>query len=345
MNDILTYLLILQALFLSAWLYSQRSQPPLAAWLLLLALHMGANLLEKKGLWGGLTPALVLLHGPLMWAWVRHRALAAPLGLRAAAPHALPALAGLLAGWLAPEFHLAPFAALQFSLYWVASFKLLQLHRRQLGQLRSQLAADLGWLRGLLLILCLIAALSFARLPLRQWDVAWAMQLYQIVLLALLACLYGLLWQGLRSPQRWAALRAEELEVLAQKGPLADDHADLWSQRMARWEADRPYLDPELSLTGLAEEWGDSARLLSQMIQKYSGASNFRDFVNRARIQWACREIERGRDDKLLTLSLDAGFNSKSVFNEAFKRHLGASPSAYRAQIRTRAQEQSRPES
>lgn len=342
MNQILSYLLILQSLFLSAWLLSQRSQPPLAAWLLLLALHMGANLLETVGLWGGITPALVLLHGPLMWAWVRHRTLAAPLGVRAAVPHALPALAVLLAGWLAPGLPLAPFAAVQFLAYWLASFWLLRVHRRQLGQLRSQLAADLGWLRGLLLILASIAALSFLRLPLQRWDAGWAIHMYRVVQFALLATLYGLLWQGLRSPQRWAALRADELAVLAAPPAPDDDRAGLWLQRMARWEAERPYLNPELTLTDLAEQWGDPARQLSQMIQKYSGASNFRDFVNRARVEWACREITRGRDDKLLSLAFDAGFNSKSVFNDAFKRQIGLSPSTYRAQVRAA---ESRPES
>lgn len=329
--DALMGLLVLQSLFLALWLLSRRQMPPLALWLLVLAAHMGANLAEDADLWQGLTPALGLLHGPLMWLWVRHLVRAQRLGLHAAW-HALPAVA---VGLLVPQAlrgSLWPLAALQFGAYWLAAAWLLWRQHREAAQLRAHAGAELRWLQGVLAVLLAIALLDFARLPLRGWPGAPLLQAASLA--GLLACLYALLWQGLRQPLRISALQAEELQALDETPtPVAEQEIQRWQQQLARWQSERPFLDPELSLLGLAAQWGDNPRQLSQRIQHLGNAANFREFVNRARVEWVCAELAAGRRDKLLSLQLEAGFNSKSVFNEAFKRHAGVSPSAYREKV------------
>lgn len=329
MKTILISLLIAQALFLSAWLHAQGGQRALRTWLLVLAAHMGANLLAPFGLWAGLAPALAFLHGPCLYFLVRERTLAVAPATGAVWPHGLPATLAVLVGILAPGLMLGPAVAVQFLAYWSAGYLLLRRHRRQLSQVRTGVA-DLGWLRRLMWVLAAVALLDFVRIPLQHWDFEQSVRVYQLVLLALLAGLYGLLWQGLRQPQMWSALVPEELELASSRASLEGDHAAAWAQRLQDWEARQPFLDPELTLAALAAQWGDAPRFASQLIVRYSGASNFRDFVNRARVAWACAQLDAGRADKLLTLATDAGFNSKSVFNEAFKRHTGMSPSAYR---------------
>jgi AraC-like DNA-binding protein len=60
---------------------------------------------------------------------------------------------------------------------------------------------------------------------------------------------------------------------------------------------------------------------------------NFFDFVNRHRATEARRLLVHS-DLSVLEIGLEVGFNSRSTFNAAFKKHVGSSPSAYRAGAR-----------
>jgi len=98
---------------------------------------------------------------------------------------------------------------------------------------------------------------------------------------------------------------------------------------------EKPYLDLDLTVAGLAEKLGLSAKHLSQLINEQF-ALNFNDFINRFRVEEAVRILQdpKLRDCKLLKVAFDSGFNSKSVFNEAFKKFTGKSPSAFRSECR-----------
>ena len=60
---------------------------------------------------------------------------------------------------------------------------------------------------------------------------------------------------------------------------------------------------------------------------------NFFDFVNRHRATEARRLLVHS-DLSVLEIGLEVGFNSRSTFNAAFKKHVSSSPSAYRAGAR-----------
>jgi AraC-like DNA-binding protein len=57
---------------------------------------------------------------------------------------------------------------------------------------------------------------------------------------------------------------------------------------------------------------------------------NFATFINGLRARAVAGSLIEGRSEDLLTLALEAGFNSKASFNRAFKAALGVSPSEYR---------------
>src|SRR6058998_3290168 len=85
----------------------------------------------------------------------------------------------------------------------------------------------------------------------------------------------------------------------------------------------------------------DLARRLSTTPHKLSEVLNsqlaqtFYDFVNGYRVRYVQSRIESedARNLKLLSLALDAGFASKSTFNEVFKKHTGKTPSDYRRSV------------
>lgn len=94
----------------------------------------------------------------------------------------------------------------------------------------------------------------------------------------------------------------------------------------------RIYLDPDLSLEVLATRMKMSRHHLTQLLNEKL-EKNFYSFINEYRIGEA---IDRLNDPSLqvniLSLAFDCGFNSKSSFNNYFKKITGHTPTAYRKQ-------------
>jgi AraC-like DNA-binding protein len=69
---------------------------------------------------------------------------------------------------------------------------------------------------------------------------------------------------------------------------------------------------------------------ISQAINQHFGL-NFREYINRLRIEESIKLIRNNNDSLIIKeIYYEVGFNSKSVFNSAFKRFTGATPTKYR---------------
>lgn len=105
------------------------------------------------------------------------------------------------------------------------------------------------------------------------------------------------------------------------------------SQKAARLEAfmhqAQPHLDADLSLQSLAEQLALSQRELSELINNNFGM-HFFDFVNRYRVELAKTLLIENKEKSVLEVLNTVGFNSKSSFNTAFKKHTGMTPTAFR---------------
>ena len=115
------------------------------------------------------------------------------------------------------------------------------------------------------------------------------------------------------------------------KSGLKDAEGELLHQQVcALMQKEKPYLEPKLSLGQLAEMLGVAANKLSQVINQYE-EKNFYDFVNGYRVQeFIVRaQCESNKNLNLLGIAYGSGFNSKSSFNQVFKKMMGETPSAY----------------
>lgn len=94
--------------------------------------------------------------------------------------------------------------------------------------------------------------------------------------------------------------------------------------------AERPHLNPRLTLAELARLLDVPPHQLSRQLNEEFGKSFF-DFVNGYRVSAFQEAIAAGahRERTLLSLALEAGFNSKTSFNRAFKKHVGLTPRQY----------------
>ncbi|MBL0740798.1 helix-turn-helix domain-containing protein [Chryseolinea lacunae] len=105
-------------------------------------------------------------------------------------------------------------------------------------------------------------------------------------------------------------------------------------QLMTYMEHEKPYLDPELTLTTLAKAINITRSQLSQLINEGTG-DNFYDFVNKYRVE----QVKKLMADpavkhfNMLGLAMEAGFKSKSTFNLIFKRFTGLTPTEYKKNL------------
>jgi AraC-like DNA-binding protein len=96
-------------------------------------------------------------------------------------------------------------------------------------------------------------------------------------------------------------------------------------------ETEKPYLNPSLSIRSLSEEIQMNSRELSVLINQHL-KQHFFDFVNEYRIEEA-KLILKNPEKKeftILEILYEVGFNSKSSFNTAFKKHTGLTPTQFR---------------
>ena len=89
------------------------------------------------------------------------------------------------------------------------------------------------------------------------------------------------------------------------------------------------YADNSLSLRKLSDITGVTKNHISETLSQQLGV-NFFDFVNSHRAEEAKRLLIE-TDLNILEIGLEVGFNSRSTFNAAFKKHIGSPPSTYRA--------------
>lgn len=86
----------------------------------------------------------------------------------------------------------------------------------------------------------------------------------------------------------------------------------------------------DLTLNDLAQRLDINAKKASQVINQ-GFDMNFNDMVNHYRTQEVMKILNSDKPNlfTLLAIALDCGFNSKSTFNRAFKKHTSVTPKEY----------------
>ncbi|HZI28484.1 MAG TPA: helix-turn-helix domain-containing protein [Gemmatimonadaceae bacterium] len=253
---------------------------------------------------------------------------------------------------------LDPFKYVSGIAYSVATVLYLRRHRLRVQHSYSNTQrVNLRWLLGLT-----IAAFGI-------WILATTMRISGVrsrvrdehISLAMAALVYAIGYRGLRQPE---VFRYETAEYPVMKRPElvptsppdeqgADDEPELSAapryersglsdiearnlktSLLALMDAEKPWRDSELTLATLAERLNSTPHKLSEVLNAEIGET-FYDFVNGYRVREVQRRIKAGdaRALKMLALALDAGFASKSTFNQAFKKHTSQTPSGFREAV------------
>lgn len=179
-----------------------------------------------------------------------------------------------------------------------------------------------------------------------------------IISIAVAAVVYAIGYVGLRQPEVFRYETAEHPVQRAASSPVdsarptpdatpeapvdaapryersglsaAEAHR-LKARLVAAMEQTRPWTNSELTLAQLAETLQTTPHKLSEVLNGEIGET-FYDFVNGYRVRDVQRRLAagEGRTRKMLALAMDAGFSSKSTFNQVFKKHTNQTPSDFR---------------
>ncbi|MQQ10668.1 helix-turn-helix domain-containing protein [Epibacterium sp. SM1979] len=164
------------------------------------------------------------------------------------------------------------------------------------------LDVDDGWLeRAMISFACIGFAahgMTIERLP------SWAMDLVQ-----------DIPEQPQRPAYERSGLGVQDLDAILIRLDSAMAQGQLW-------------LDPMLTLKDLAEAVGVKPSYLSQALNQQRKVT-FYDYVNAHRIEDASARLIAS-NDTILDICFAVGFNAKSTFNAAFRKHKGETPSAWR---------------
>jgi len=93
----------------------------------------------------------------------------------------------------------------------------------------------------------------------------------------------------------------------------------------------KPYINAELSLSGLAEMLHTTSHRLSFVINT-TMEMNYFDFINSYRVKEAMNLLQTAQeiDSKIIAIAFDSGFNNRTSFHLAFKKVTGLTPKEYR---------------
>lgn len=131
----------------------------------------------------------------------------------------------------------------------------------------------------------------------------------------------------------------EQIQILTEEkvkysgSTLKENEAAQYSAQLEEYlRLEKPYLDPELTLSQLAEQINISPHHLSQIINEQFQL-NFFEYINQFRVEEVKSRISNPKYESysLLGIAMDAGFNSKSAFNRVFKKITHQTPSQFKA--------------
>lgn len=352
--DIIAVLIIFQGLFFAAFLSSSkkgnRKSNLLLAYLSgCLSLHfLNMTLLKQSPHFPNFGPVFGLLYGPLLFHYTQSLVYKKIRSYGDRWLHYLPAILFLifisLLSTRAISFNslLIDWATLpiiaHLSCYLYYAFRLINRYHEALQNLRSSLEKlTLSWLQFIIYSMFCAPILVLAEYLLSSYfPEPFRLISESLIYLFVLFLMSSFIYNGLKHPELFSGLEKEDLD----KKPIyGDDYLenvpDLLKQLEDFMKEHKPFLEAGLSLEALAKKLNVSPRQLSSLINREL-KQNFFEYINQHRVEEAKRllDLPSHTRNRINEIMYDAGFNSKSSFNNIFKKHTGLTPSQFKKRLK-----------
>jgi AraC-like DNA-binding protein len=207
--------------------------------------------------------------------------------------------------------------------------------RRLSGLFSSVEGRSMTWLRGVMILIVVASgwvALQGLLEQVPQFG-GWLQPVEAAITLTVVGLLahFGISQRPVLQEADSRALPAEEAAEKYARSALDAERMQKLADRMVHlMRSQSLHRDPNLSLRGLSDAVGASPNYISQTLNDHLGVSFF-DFVNGFRVDEAERLLRR-TDTQVSDIALEVGFNSRSTFNAAIRKHRDTSPTEMRRQ-------------
>tara|TARA_R110002096_G_scaffold274905_3_gene468629 strand:+ start:3623 stop:4741 length:1119 start_codon:yes stop_codon:yes gene_type:complete len=214
-------------------------------------------------------------------------------------------------------------------------YYLLRYHKLLLENYTSKAAFyNYHWVKQLIIFILIGQLLTFIKGFVRDsgdFEVEFINVFRIILLLFGLFFSFWLVFKALLSPKLF---RGIAVDLRLSKEMISDEQTEFTNQIesiKSYMVKEEPFLDASLTVKSLSEKIDIPHRELSILINQELG-QHFFDFINKYRIEKAMSILKDPSKKKhtVLEILYDVGFNSKSSFNTAFKKHTGKTPTLYR---------------
>ena len=129
-----------------------------------------------------------------------------------------------------------------------------------------------------------------------------------------------------------AVLLEKKMTQISDKNSLTITNDNVYFKELKQvMQKQKLYRNPTISLVFIANQLNISPGYLSRLINTLTDG-NFNDFINTFRVNEVKRKLKNPEfsNYSILSIGLESGFNSKSVFYTTFKKQTGVSPSEHR---------------
>jgi AraC-like DNA-binding protein len=190
---------------------------------------------------------------------------------------------------------------------------------------------NLSWLRYLIISTTILFAIVVAESLLSD-DFDYVMTIF--IYFYILIFINGLYYKGVRQPEVFSGISSMDVHSFNKPkyhySDLSEESADQYLMHLLEYmDKAKPFLKAELTLDMIATETGIPTRAISQIINEKL-RKNFFDFVNGYRVERAKELLVSNENLRVSEIMYDCGFDSKSTFNQVFKKFASQTPSEYR---------------
>ncbi len=234
---------------------------------------------------------------------------------------------------------------LQIAAYLIASFNVILRSKKLL--LENYSNGNVNYYNWLITLVTLIAIEVFVSTVKNVFLINNLEGPYELAMtITSLSALLFICWlviKALKTPELYGRVDSKQplvKQLIAGKPrkatPAAEDKEDneTVDRLKKHMETDAPYVDASLTIYELSKQLDLPSKELSVLIN-HNLNQHFFDFVNEYRIKKAMEILaDPSKSDRtILEILYDVGFNSKSSFNTAFKKHTKLTPTQYRKQF------------
>ncbi len=299
--------------------------------------------------WSILIDAVIFLFGPLCYVYFRRLAFSENNNFKLSWIHYIPVIIHILFSFyvlslgaeefsekLSARFFSMPFLVIEGAgiisnfYYWILNVRLLKMYTKEEKNTISYKQSLVSFLKFFQISVGVFLALwitSFTISRLFSYSIGFID--YNSVWGAISLFIFVVGYYSLKEPELFrVSLKREKTETQQR---LPQSQITFLEKEMKRLiEEEKIFLKPNLTLRDLSEKLETSTHNLSWYLNTIS-KSNFYDYVNHYRVKEFLIKIENGEHHRhtILALAMEAGFNSKSTFNKAFKLEMKDTPSNY----------------